>query len=314
MRLQAVTRAMSLGASVAMWPVITFAHAAAPVTPDRLWQNWNFDPVILGGIGLTALLYGRGVGALWRRAGRGNGIATWRVACFAAGILALCVALISPLDRLGITLFSAHMVQHLVLILVAAPLLVLGEPLAPMIWSLPLRWRRAVARARPTIRVVAVAIGSPLLVWSLHLLALWIWHLPALYEGALRDDAVHAAEHASFLVTAILFWWIVVRAGPRRRLGLGAAVLAVFVMGAQGGVLGALIALAPQPWYATHAQYASLWGLTPLEDQQLAGFIMWMPAGVIYLLAGLVLFAAWLRRSDRRPARQTAEPVEAVVA
>jgi putative membrane protein len=267
------------------------------VTPDNLWRAWTWDPTVVLGITAASWAYLRGLGRLWGRAGIGHGVRRWQAAAFAGGILALIVALLSPLDSLDDALFSAHMVQHLLLILVAAPLLVLGAPLGPFLWALPASARRAIGqwwkRARG-VRLAWHSISHPLVVWSLSVVAIWTWHVPSLYEAALRNEAVHAVEHASFLGTALLFWWIALDPRGQRRLGLGASVPYVFTMGLQMGILGAILSFAPTLWYPLQEADTAAWGLTPLGDQQLAGLVMWVPAGIIYLLAALALLARWL--------------------
>jgi len=264
---------------------------------------WNLDPLILAGIGLAAGVYGAGVWRLWRASGAGRGVTRWQAACYAGGIAALLAALVSPLDALGEAVFWAHMVQHLVLVLVAAPLLVLGAPLLPLVWSLDAAPRRRVARWWNRSRVapaLAAALTTPLVAWSLHVGAIWVWQLPAAYQAALADEGIHAVEHLSFLGTALLFWWVVLQPAGRRRLHRGASVLYIVTAGIQGGLLGALLTFAGRPFYPAQSVAAPAWGLTPLEDQQLAGLIMWLPAGLVYLAAAAALFVAWLRAEDIR--------------
>ena len=273
-----------------------------PVIPGQLWQDWNTDPSILFGLAVLAWMYGRGTRALWRMAGRGRGVRPWQVVAFGAGLLALVVALVSPLDALSASLFSAHMVQHLLLVAVAAPLLALGGLLPPLLWAWPrparLAMVRARARAQPVVRVTHV-LGRPPVAFGLHSLALWVWHAPALYEGALRNSLLHATEHLVLLGTGLLFWSAACAGLTRAGRGLGASVLYVFGLGAQCTGLGALIALAPRPWYSFYAGTSAAWGLSPLDDQVLAGAIMWVPAGLVYLVFALVLLGAWLRPLPR---------------
>jgi putative membrane protein len=200
------------------------------------------------------------------------------VACFAGGLVALLVALESPLDGVSANLFAAHMVQHLLLIVVTAPLLVLAAPLAPMLWGLPEPIRRRLGGWWRHVRFLT----RPISAFALHSVALWAWHIPLLYEAALGNRAIHVFEHATFLVTASLFWFAVLRVG---RVAYGVSVLYVFGMALETTILGALLAFAPAPWYPSHH----------LDDQQLAGLIMWVPGGGAYLAAVLGLFAAWLK-------------------
>lgn len=233
-----------------------------------------------------------------RRAGGGQPVALPEVAAFAAGLATLVVVLVPPFEGLAERRLWAHMVQHVAVVAVAAPLLVLGNASGALVAGLPPGWRRswsAATRRWPwrddPARATAVA-GAVLLA---HTAALWAWHVPALYEAALRSPPVHGLEHASLFATAVAFWQVV--AGSRRRAESGRPVLVAFLAALQGSALGALMTLAGSPWYPTYAESAGA-GLSALEDQQVAGVVMWGPCGAIYTLAGVLLFAAWLRRSD----------------
>jgi cytochrome c oxidase assembly factor CtaG len=134
--------------------------------------------------------------------------------------------------------------------------------------------------------------------WGLHAAALWAWHAPALFEAAVVHESVHILQHASFFVTALLFWWSLLSGRDGQRVGL--AVLCLFTTALHGGALGALLAMAGQAWYSVYEATAPLWGLTALEDQQLGGLIMWVPAGLVYLGAALALLASWLGAPSSR--------------
>lgn len=285
-------------------PRALLAHAGQPPAPHDLWRAWSAEPAVLLGIGLGALLYRRGLRALWARAGVGRGIREWQATAYTGGVFALFVALVSPLDALGSALFSGHMIQHLVLMLLAAPLLVLGEPLLAFTWALPSRWRRGSFRwQRRVTRAGGGVLIHPLAVWVLYAAALWVWHLPVLYQATLWSDTVHALQHGSFLGTSLLFWWTVLEFGRRAR-GHGAGILYVFTAMMQGMALGVIIATAGTLLYPAYATRVAAWGITPLEDQQLAGFIMWMPPGLLYVLAVALLLVAWLRAAERRAERR----------
>jgi cytochrome c oxidase assembly factor CtaG/cytochrome c2 len=257
-------------------------------------------------LGLLALaaFYGLAVHNLWEAAGPGRGVTLRRVGWFYLGWAVLAVALISPIDALGSALFAGHMTQHVLIMMAAAPLLALGAPAHIWLWLLPLAWRRELAqgwRRQPPLRSAAHTFGSPLAIWLASTLALWLWHLPQLYEAALVNDFVHGVEHLSFLLTAWLFWGVVVRPLGHGSRGAGVAVLLLFTAAMQSGVLGALITLAPSPWYTSYAATTAAWGLSPLADQQLAGVIMWVPAGTVYLAATLLILGIWLVRLERAP-------------
>jgi len=285
-----------------------FLHAGHHLDAGTVLSWWTWDPFVILLLAVSGALYAVGLARLWRRAGVGQGIRRWQAACFAGGWLALVVALISPLDALGGILFSAHMAQHEVLILIAAPLMVLGRPLAPFLWALPRDVREEAGRVSQASWFAASwrRLTAPATVFVLHGLALWIWHLPSLYQATLDDDLIHALQHLSFFLSAALFWWALIH-GRFGRLGYGAAVVYVFATSMHSGILGALLTFAPRLWYPIYQARTSRWGLSPLEDQQLAGLIMWIPAGVVFIFLGLGLFAAWLGEAERRVAHTRSE-------
>ncbi len=279
------------------------------MSPHEVWHHWGAGPLELALLVLPALWYAVGVRALWRSAGRGRGVTHRQVTAFFIGILTLAVALASPLDAMAEALFSGHMVQHLLLILVAAPCCVLGAPVLPMLWALPRARRRALARwwhRRAALRAIAHTAAAPGVVFAAHTAALWFWHFPAPYQAALEQPVMHAIEHLSFFGTAALFWWTVAPPTGRRRASEGAGILLISGTLMQGGALGAVLMLARAPWYPAHAEGARAWGLTLLEDQQLAGILMWVPASLVYVAAAAWLFLRWMRRDERAHAAQGA--------
>ena len=264
---------------------------------------WDASPLELLLPLLVALWYAVGVCALWRTAGVGRGVSCAQAFAFGTGIVTLITALASPLDAMADLLFSAHMVQHLLLILVAAPLLILGAPALPALWALPRARRRALGgwwRRAAELRSVVHALTAPGSAFVLHLAALWFWHMPAPYQAALRSPDVHAIEHLSFLGTALLFWWAVAPSLGRPRASEGAGILIVVGTLLHSGALGALLMFSRTPWYPAHEAGARAWGMTTLEDQQLAGLIMWIPASLVYVAAAASLFLRWMRRDERR--------------
>jgi putative membrane protein len=283
--------------------LIGLAAAAHVVAPDAAAASGTRDAALEAALAialcLSGLLYLVGLVRIWRRAGRGHGVHTGQAAAFALGWTALAVALVSPIDAWGARLFSAHMLQHELLMVVAAPLLVLGRPFGAWLFGLPPGWRRALGRAarRPRWRRCWYVFTGPLAAWSLHGTALWIWHVPALFDAALASPGQHALQHLSFLTTALLFWWAVL--GPVARRQPGAALLSLFGTMLHTAALGALLALAESPWYAAYAATASVAGWDPLADQQLGGLIMWVPAGTGYVAAALAIAARCLRVPPR---------------
>jgi cytochrome c oxidase assembly factor CtaG len=280
-------------AGFGLLPALAFAHVGELLEPHDLWSAWEFDPGVVIPLLLCAILYAKGQ--------RFHiGLTRTQRLCFWAGWLSLAFALISPLHPLGEVLFSAHMLQHEILMLISAPLLVLSRPLVTFLWALPIEWRRALGRWSKTKPVSHTwnTLTDPLTAWMLHGIAIWTWHVPYLFQLTLRSDLAHTAQHLSFFLSALLFWWSVFYAHGRK--AYGAAFLYVFTTAIHTGALGALLTFAPRLWYPAYARTTQVWGLTPLQDQQLGGLIMWVPASVVYLIAGLALFAAWIKESDAR--------------
>jgi putative membrane protein len=263
---------------------------------ESLWRGLNPHPGVPAGVVALAAWYGVGLRRLWRQAGTGRGVAAWRAVAYGSGLLILLLALDSPLDEMADALFSAHMVQHLLLLIVVPPLFVAGAPLFVGYWALPRETRRGLAgwwhRAR-RLRRAARSVLRPVPVWLVNVVVLWFWHLPGAYDLAVRNEGIHAVEHTSFLVTAFFFWWLLFR-HTGRRMDRGAGIIYVFTAGLASSALGAILTFAGSAWYAVHAQTTARWGFTPEEDQQLAGLIMWIPAGLAYLTAAGVLFVEWL--------------------
>ncbi|MFP5246115.1 MAG: cytochrome c oxidase assembly protein, partial [Thermoanaerobaculia bacterium] len=266
-------------------PLDIVAHAPLLVPPDRLWTSWSFEPLVIASLLLAAFLYARGVRRLWTRAGRGEGISYARVLSFSAGELALAVALVSPLDTLGGTLLSAHMAQHGVLAGIAPPLLMLGRPGVAFAWGITPLWRiRSLGR-------IVHALSTPMRAAVLLGVTLWVWHAPALFNAAVTYEWIHALQHLCFVVPALLFWQAVL--DDRHRTA--ASFAAAFFTFMHSGLLGGLLTMAPEPLYVAYFGHTELWGMTALQDQQLAGVLMWVPMGLPYLAAGLVLASRFVR-------------------
>ncbi|MBV8776035.1 MAG: cytochrome c oxidase assembly protein, partial [Alphaproteobacteria bacterium] len=274
------------------------AHVEATVTPRSL--AWNWEPWILGSLAAAVLCYTAGVVRLRRRVGRAGPLRVGHMTAFAAGMASLLVVLVSPLDGIADQLFWVHMVQHLVLLLAAAPLLVLGRPALAFLWAFGPRGRKRVGRwwSGFGIRRGIDGLMHPVLVWLLFCGVFVSWHFPGPYQAALANEGVHTLEHLSFLVTALMFWSIVIEPSGRRRLGHGPTLVFVVTAAILSGLPGALIALAPRPLYPAHAAGEAEWGLSPIADQQLAGVVMWIPGGVIYLVAAACLFLRWLQHES----------------
>lgn len=263
------------------------AHNGVAIPAD-VWSHWNIEPVLFGSLLLTVALYYHGAWAY--------PIANGRKLCFVAGIGVLAIALLSPLEAMSSALFSAHMVQHLLLILVAAPLLTVSRPVAPLLRALPRNTQKGIGNIiqKPFMQSLWRQFSHAPTVFMLNIAVLLLWHIPALYEAAFAHMFIHALEHTSFLLTAALFWWTV-----QHMKNHGARILLIFGVMMTSGFLGALMSFSRSAWYSHHAQYVGAWGLTALEDQQLAGLLMWIPPGVVYAVTAALVLAAWLNTVER---------------
>ncbi len=249
---------------------------------------------------LGALLYAWGVVALWRKAGVGRGIRRAQLLNFALGWAALAASLLSPIDAWAERSFAVHMIQHELLMVVAAPLIVLGRPLEAWTWALSGPARRFFAAAAKTtvLRTLGVMMTLSLSAWVLHALALWIWHLPILFRAALLNPVLHIVQHACFFGSALAYWWSVVCG--RARNPKATSIASLFTTMLHTSALGALLTFAPAPWYVTNGVHAL--GLSALEDQQLGGLIMWVPGGMAYMIVGLIIVGRWLAPPPHMPA------------
>jgi putative membrane protein len=275
-------------------PALSLTEAAGP-----LLVGWTWPPFILMPLVLAAALYGVGTIRMLRRTNNRH-LLVWPTVSFALGWISLVIALDSPLHELGDQLFWVHMTQHEILMLISAPLLVRGRPMIAFLWALPLAWRARVAdlgRSR-TFKKVWAFISTPLSSWLVSALALWLWHFPWLFDHTLRSDWIHAAQHTTFLVTAVMFWWPVVN--RTSSLGYGGALVYIFTTILHTSVLGALLTFAPRAWYSPYLLTAPAWHLTALEDQQIGGLIMWIPAGTLLLIVALILLVDWMNESQTR--------------
>lgn len=277
-----------------------FAHEGEHHGDPTPWAlRWTWEPVTISLLLLSALLYFRGTREMRHRVP----LTRWQRGAFWAGWLTLVFALVSPIHRLGSELFSVHMGQHELLMLIAAPLLVMGHPLVPFLWALPEKWRvRAGAVSKkPWFANSWRAITGVMAVFLIHATALWIWHVPKLYEATLHSEFVHALQHTCFFLSALLFWWTLIH-GRYGRMGYGVGVIFVWATAVHSSLLGALLTFSQQLWYPIYSSRTQAWNISPIDDQQLGGLIMWVPAGVVFIVVGLALFAAWLGESEKRAA------------
>ena len=287
-----------LTAMLAVYPAVLLAHAGElhDMNAPRAFSPWD--------IGVLALLMTIGglylLGAI-KLARRGVAGGWLEPLAFGVGWGALVLSILPPIDSESIQYFSVHMIQHELMMLVGAPLVILGRPLHRCLSGLPdaLRAPAAHMLQRPSVSGTWRVLTAPIVACALHGLAIWVWHLPALYDAAVGNEAVHTLQHAMFVGTAALFWWGMLY-GRYGRAGYGTAVFFVFVTVVHTGILGAMVTFSRTPLYPIYAAPAAAHGVDQLVDQQRAGLLMWVPAGIVMTLLGLALFAAWLGEAERK--------------
>lgn len=287
-----------------MHPVLAVTVPAAPRFPAVLGA-WQLEPVTLALLAASAVLYLQGA----RRVGELHPRNPWpraRTVAFFAGLGAIGLALLSPIDTYAEVLFSVHMVQHMLLTMVAAPLLVLGTPVSLLV--------RAVGRSRHrrVMRVLrswpVTALTNPMVAWVGYAAVMWGTHLSGLYDAALRSQPVHAAEHALFLVSAVLLWWPVVGLEPSHwRMPHPLRVGYVFLQSPVNTFLALVLYSSSRVLYPAYAATGRTWGPTPLDDLHDGAAIMWIGGDLVFLLATVLGIAAWMRHEEVVTARIDAE-------
>jgi putative membrane protein len=271
------------------------AHAHG-VSDEVAGPIWTLDPWVTFPLLCAGLLYAKGAQTLWRRSSVGRRARAWRMVVYAAGWLSLGGALVSPLHWIGEHLFTAHMIEHEIVMMVAAPLLVLARPGGVFLWAFPSGTRRALGQLtrRGVVHRCWLTLTRPATATVVHAIAIWVWHIPIFFDAAITDIALHRLQHLSFFVTAVLFWWAILW-----RSDAGVAAGDLFVTMIHTSILGALLTFSPRVLYGAQVVRSELWGLSPMEDQQLAGLVMWVAVGTIYASAAIGFFARWICRSGR---------------
>jgi putative membrane protein len=268
--------------------------------------SWAWRPEIILTLGLAATVHLVGRWRLKRRGG-GRLVQPWRSISYLAGLAILWIALMSPIDVLSGQFFFMHMIQHLMLVMIAPPLLLIANPMPIMMWGLPASLRREIGRwLRPEspVRRMVRSLTPPGLVWLYFVAVLVGWHDPRLYNLTLEIELVHDLEHLTFFGTAVLFWWHVIGSAPHihRRLSLGVRIGYALSVVPVNALTGIAIAFASEPIYEYYITVPRPGGITVVQDQMLGGVIMWIPGSMMYLIAALILIAQIVRREgDKEP-------------
>jgi putative membrane protein len=249
-------------------------YCGFPPIPGAM--RWNLDPLLLTALAMGAAIYA------WRTSGRAD-VTGREKAAFYAGWIVVAAAMVSPLCNLGVALFTARIVQHMIVTVIAAPLIAIGWP--NRIWA-------NASHGTPGMAVgpgaLETAVGA-----AIFAVTLWFWHLAGPYDLALRNNAVYWAMDLSLFITALVLWRLILRGADRQP---GHGLIATLFTGAQMCVLGALLTFSNHAWFSVHAATTWAWGLTQLEDQRLGGLIMWVPGGI--LLAGFTILSLGRLMSD----------------
>ena len=277
-----------------------FAHGSAPPEPTfpGVLLRWEPDPFVMFAVALAAALYARGVTVVSRRH-PDNRVPARRQVAFYAGLAAVVVALLSPVAAYDTTLFSFHMVQHVLLTMVAAPLLLLGAPVTLALRAAPKGFRRRVLGPVLRSRVLHV-LTHPLITWTLFTGVMWVSHFSSLFDLALENPVVHVLEHVLYLGSALLFWWPVLGVDPgARKLSFPVRGIYLFLAMPQNTFLSLAIFSAKEARYPHYASLERPWGGSALADQQLAGGIMWVAGDLLFLAALVAMMAMWARHEDR---------------
>jgi cytochrome c oxidase assembly factor CtaG len=260
--------------------------------------GWTWSPDVVVPLAVALLLYLIGWSRLRSRSRRSARLLARRARLYLAGWAILAGALLSPLHAAGEVSFTFHMIEHELIMLPAALLLVAARPGPVLLWGLPAPARQFVAAiARMSIWHW---LAAPLVATGLQAAMMIVWHMPALFDRALDSETWHAAQHLSFMVSALFFWWAMLPRGLGKAAELTSAIC-LFVTSMVGGGLGALMTLSTSPWYAAYVRMGMTpFGLSPGEDQQLAGLIMWIPGGLFHLGAALIFLAHALGSAPER--------------
>lgn len=258
--------------------------------------QWNWDPAIIIGTVVMMILYLYAVGPLREKYFPGAEVKRSQMVFFLCGVYAIFFSLFSPLDKLGDSfLFSAHMVQHLILTIVGPPLMILGIP----------GWLVEPLLRKPLLFRVGKFLTNPFVAFILFNVNFWMWHAPQLYDATLVNEQLHVLEHLTYIVLGVIFWWPVfsplTEGWPR--LPIGGQILYIFLGGMPSVLLGAGLTLTP-PLYEPYIYAPRVWGISPVVDQQLGGLIMWVPGNILYIVFASFLFIRWMQAQD---ARQRAE-------
>jgi cytochrome c oxidase assembly factor CtaG len=256
--------------------------------------GWTLDPVLVVPLFLALLIYAVGWVRLSKRAS-----AAPRPGLFLSGWTVLTLSLVSPLHEAGERSFTMHMIEHELIMLVATLLLAASSAGGVLAWGLPRSLRQALGGSwKSPLASLWKRFTEPVTATLVQAVVMWAWHAPVLFDRALDSSGWHIFQHSCFFVSSLLFWWAMLH--PRGRgAGYGVSAACLFITSLIGGALGALMSFSASPWYADYAAMGMTGiGLDPVDDQRLAGLIMWIPGGLVHGVAALVMFYKWLKSAE----------------
>jgi putative membrane protein len=267
------------------------SNIAIAAPPTNFFNQWTFPVGPLCTLAIAVFVYLRG----WRLARRPRPLELmpWRAACFVAGVVTLWIAIASPIDALDDYLLSAHMIQHFLLMSVAPPLIVLGQPQVPMLRGLPRPLIRALSRPLFRTRIfhhLRNTLTNPVFAWLVMNIAYLGWHVPALFELTFRSESIHQVEHICFFLTSLAFWWVVIAPWPAKpRWQLWAMIPYLLTADVLNTVLSAILTFSGRVLYPSYAAAERITHLTPLQDQAAAGAEMWVLNSLVFLIPAVLI-------------------------
>jgi putative membrane protein len=256
--------------------------------------GWTLDPLLTVPLALSLLIYLVGWARLSRRAST-----PVRPTLFLSGWAVLTLALTSPLHEAGERSFTMHMIEHELIMLVATLLLAGSGAGGMLAWGLPRALRQSLAGGwKSPLQTLWRRLTEPVTATAIQATVMWVWHAPILFDRALDSFGWHIAQHACFFLSSLLFWWAMLHSRGRGS-GYGVSAACLFATSLIGGALGALMSLSSSPWYSDYAAMGMTGiGLDPVNDQRLAGLIMWIPGGLVHGVAAMLLFYKWLKAAE----------------
>jgi putative membrane protein len=299
------TASSLLAGIVLCLPDIAFAHVGELHDDDR-WNVWTFTPDVVGATLLVALIYANGL--LLRKLDLKQS-ATWRDVLFALGVMAVFVALVSPIDYMAEHLFLVHQIQHLLLRMIGPMLIALAAPQAVLINGFPslLRHRALAPMVGSTIiRRLFSILAHPIVNTALYIAALDVWQYPPYHDAAILNEPIHYTMHLTMLAAGLIFWWRIFDLRPAPvGLSYGKRLMMIWLVILSNIALGAYTTLKTEVLYSAYDIVGRLFDVRPLTDEAVGGFIIWMPSSMMCLLAAILVIHAWGRHETRLDAKRT---------